>query len=220
MKMVLPVFINVRCAILIVFFIPLFTKAQLNPLKKFELIAGISAGKPLGIDKDIFFQSGIKVNAGIRRNLRLPSNTYLVIGFMAADQLYYIEGYFIKTNEGDAFIRTSDNVKVNALDFSPLSLDIGIKKFLKRIVAGGGLQTSYMDRVHRTFKVGSTEMKENFRLDRKFSLLLNGSIGFTPALMKSLRLELISSYSLTSLTRHANFNPFSIGLQLSVGLLK
>ncbi|WP_345257301.1 hypothetical protein [Flaviaesturariibacter amylovorans] len=196
------------------------SRAQ-STLPKFDGFAGLLAGRALNISKDIYSSTGFGAEVGVRRNFSLGNGNCFVVGLTARNNSYHVEGYFERQNSDDLFLRTPDNVKVNRLEFTPVSIITGYRRSVgPKIVLGVDFQTSYVGRIDRNFKVGSDLKNEPFDLNNSLFFGLGALISLPVSTSSSWRYELFSDYSLSSYSSNRSFNPFSVGIRISRGFGK
>jgi hypothetical protein len=208
-----------RRVLFLLFIIPQFLEAQESSLKKIEAFTGISFSRPLGIHKEISFQSGIISELGLKYNIHLKGNNYISAGLVYSYSVYNIEGYFSKINSQDNFIITPDNVKVNTIVLAPISINVGYQKvFREKGLFGIESLASYNNKATRRYKVGASELEEKYKLNKKINLSVNGILGVILSAKRTLRLDLLLGASFTSVGANSDFHPFNCGIRFVGGI--
>lgn len=191
--------------------------ATAQGLRKVEFFAGLAAARPVGLDQNITTQSSVLIEAGARYNWHLGRLHYLVLGVSGRNSAYNVEGYFVRTSEGDAFVITPDNVKANQLFVDQYSFDVGYRKVLgSGLLMGADVQLGYLGTVERIYKIGSQKFIDDFNPAQNFTCAIQGLFGFMPARRRE-RIDIVFGYQLTSFSQRNGFNPLVIGLRLNFG---
>jgi len=192
-----------------------------SSLQKFDGYGGLLAGTALNIQKDIFPGTFLGLEVGARRHFHFGKGNYFTVGLGLRNMTYYTEGYFLKQNGDDFFVRTADNVKVNRLEFSPVSIITGYRRAVgSKAMVGIDVQSTYLATINRMFKVGSDTQNETFNLQERIYFGLSTVLNLPVGKCSSWRYELFSDFSLTSYSSARNFRPFSFGVRIARGFGK
>jgi hypothetical protein len=186
-------------------------------LRKVEFFAGLAAARPVGLGPDITTQSSVLIEAGARYNWHLGKQHYLVLGVSGRNSAYNVEGYFVRTGGGDAFVITPDNVKANQLFVDQYSFDLGYRKVLgSGLLMGADVQVGYLGTVERIYKIGSQKFIDDFDPAQNLTCAIQGLFGFMPAKRRE-RIDIVFGYQLISFSQRNGFHPLVIGIRLNFG---
>ncbi len=199
-----------------VFYIHSSLPAQ-NYISPLEISVGLSFSRPLGINKNISYQSGNGLDLSLKYHFLKGKTGYGFASLKSSYQLLHIEGYFKEGGNSDSFFITPSNVKTNFYILTPISLEIGYCKNLKTSIIGVGLRSNFLGGAERNYKIDFAKYHEKYTFQKKLNYSIFGLFGLKIPNTETSRVDFIVNVFLTSLAKNMNFRPFSLSLNFTKG---